>query len=144
MEKMFQMLKQDHKKVAGVIQQMMEAEESERKELLDQLKEELTIHMKLEEKLLYPMLKNSDETHDQVLESYEEHREVKHQLGLLEKTPLNAENWEAVLTVLKENIEHHVKEEERQVFKLASQVLDPGMLSEMTKKMETEKQKHMH
>jgi len=143
MEKAFQMLKQDHKKVSAVIQQMMEGEESQRQELFEQLKQELTAHMKLEEKLLYPLLKESEQTHDQILESYEEHREVKHQLGVLQRTPPDAENWQAVLTVLKENIEHHVKEEERELFKLAGKVL-ADRLDDLTKKMETEKQKLMH
>jgi hemerythrin superfamily protein len=122
----FALLKADHEKVAGIlenIEQTTERAQKTRDELFARVKMELDIHARIEEEILYPALEEFDETRDIALEAYEEHRLVKQLLSELEAQPKDTEEWTAKFTVLKENIEHHVEEEEGEMFKKARQVL---------------------
>ena len=122
----FTLLKADHKKVAGILEKIDETTEravKTREELFKQLKTELDIHTRIEETIFYPALKDADETHDITLEAYEEHKVVKTLLDELESLGKDQEEWTAKFTVLKENIEHHVEEEEGEMFTKARKVL---------------------
>lgn len=121
------LLKQDHKKVSALFKKLLAKKEpttSEREQLFKELNTELTVHAEIEEKLFYPALKNAKQTHDIVLESYEEHHLVKFTLHELEHDPKNTEEWKVKLIVLKEGIEHHVGEEEGDMFIKAERILD--------------------
>ncbi len=123
---LFTLLKTDHEKVAGILASIEETTERAakgREELFTRLKEELDLHAKIEEEIFYPALEDSEETREVTLEAYEEHRLVKQLLAELESEPKDTEEWTAKFTVLKENIEHHVEEEEGEMFKNARQVL---------------------
>ena len=122
----FTLLKADHKKVAGLLEKIDETTEravKTREELFTQLKSELDIHTRIEEEIFYPALKEADETRDITLEAYEEHNVVKTLLGELASLGKDQEEWTAKFTVLKENIEHHVEEEEGEMFPKAKKVL---------------------
>lgn len=122
----FTLLKADHKKVAGILAKIDETTErgvKTREELFTQLKNELDTHTRIEETIFYPALKDADETRDITLEAYEEHAVVKTLLGELESLGKDKEEWTAKFTVLKENIEHHVEEEEGEMFPKARKVL---------------------
>ena len=140
----FTLLKTDHKTVAGLmdkIDQTTERAVKTRDELFTQLKSELDIHAEIEEKILYPVLEKADETHDISLEAYEEHRIVKQLLSELESEPKDAEEWTAKFTVLKENVEHHVEEEEGEMFKKARKVLSEEEIEELGARLEEAKAK---
>ena len=122
----FTLLKADHKKVAGILEKIDATTErgvKTREDLFTQLKTELDAHTRVEETIFYPELEKADETHDITLEAFEEHRLVKQLLGELEKMDKGDEQWTARFTVLKENIEHHVEEEEDEMFPKARKVL---------------------
>ncbi len=122
----FTLLKDDHKKVAGIFAKLEPTTErgvKTREELFAQLKNELDIHARIEEEILYPALGDADATHDIVLESYEEHGVVKTLLGELEALAKDDEMWGAKLKVLQENVEHHVEEEEGELFPNARKIL---------------------
>ena len=122
----FTLLKADHKKVAGILEKIDSTTErgvKTREELFTQLKTELDIHARIEETIFYPALKEADETRDITLEAFEEHRLVKQLLRELESLGKGEETWTAKFTVLKENIEHHVEEEEGEMFKKARKVI---------------------
>jgi hemerythrin superfamily protein len=136
----FTLLKTDHKTVAGLmdkIEQTTERAVKTRDELFTQLKSELDIHAQIEETILYPVL----ETHDISLEAYEEHRIVKQLLSELDSEPKDAEEWTAKFTVLKENVEHHVEEEEGEMFKKARKVLSEEEIEELGTRLEEAKGK---
>jgi hypothetical protein len=95
-----------------------------RESLFKRLREELELHTKLEENIFYPALKEAAATHEIILEAFEEHAVVKILLKELNSLATNDERWLPKLRVLKENVEHHVKEEEGQMFKKARTVLD--------------------
>lgn len=122
----FALLKADHEKVAGILETIEGTTERAlkgRDELFVRLKAELDLHAMIEEEILYPALEEVEETRDITLEAYEEHRLVKQLLAELEAEPKDTEEWTAKFTVLKENIEHHVEEEEGEMFKKARQGL---------------------
>jgi iron-sulfur cluster repair protein YtfE (RIC family) len=122
----FTLLKQDHKTVADLLEKIDGTTEralKTREELFTRLKTELDVHAKIEEEIFYPALESEDETHEITLEAFEEHRLVKQLLTELESMPKDDEQWTARFTVLKENVEHHVEEEEGEMFTKARSVL---------------------
>lgn len=142
----FTLLKADHKKVAGILEKLDSTTErgvKTREELFTQLKTELDVHARIEETIFYPELKKADETRDITLEAFEEHRLVKQLLGELEKMSKDREEWTAKFTVLKENVEHHVEEEESDMFPKARKVLSEEQAETLGTKMEEAKSKEL-
>lgn len=140
----FELLKQDHEKVAGLFEQLeptTERAEKTRQELFARLKSELDLHAYLEETILYPVLKEVEETREIALEGVEEHRVVKRLLAELDSMPVTSEQWTAKLTVLQENVEHHVEEEEGEMFKKARAALSSEQIEDLTTRLESEKKK---
>ena len=138
----FELLKKDHEKVSGILEKLDATTErglKTREELFTQLKTELDIHAQIEEQILYPVLKELKETNEITLEAYEEHGVVKQLLSELEALPKDDEMWGAKLTVLKENVEHHVEEEEGDMFKDARKVLGTEQLEELGARLEEAK-----
>ncbi len=142
----FTLLKDDHKKVAGILEKIDETTErgvKTREELFTKLKTELDVHARIEETIFYPELEKADETHDITLEAFEEHRLVKQLLGELEKMDKSDETWTARFTVLKENVEHHVEEEETDMFPKARKVLTEDQAEEIGNRMEEAKKEQL-
>ena len=142
----FTLLKADHKKVAGILEKIDSTTErgvKTREDLFTQLKTELDVHAHIEETIFYPELEKADETHDITLEAFEEHRIVKQLLGELEEMDKSDEQWTARFTVLKENVEHHVEEEEGEMFPKARKVLGEEKAEIIGARMEAEKNKEL-
>jgi len=138
----FQLLRKDHKKVAGIFEKLEATTEravKTREELFAKLKEELDVHAHIEETIFYPVLKKEAKTRDITLEGFEEHHVVKILLRELDATGVDSEKWTAKLKVLKENVEHHVEEEEEEMFKSAREVLSKEQVEELGAQMEEEK-----
>jgi hemerythrin-like domain-containing protein len=141
----FSLLKADHEKVAGILASIEETTERAvkgRDELFARLKEELDLHAKIEEEIFYPALEEAKETREVTLEAYEEHRVVKRLLAELEAEPKDTEEWTAKFTVLKENIEHHVEEEEGEMFKNARKVLSEEEVEELGNSLQNAKKQN--
>lgn len=139
----FELLKEDHKKVAQIFEKLDPTTEQAvktRSELFAKLKNELEIHTRIEEEIFYPVLKEAAETRAITLEAYEEHKVVKELLEAMSALPPTSEQWTAKLTVLKENVEHHVEEEENEMFKQAREVLTKEQAEVLGMRMENEKQ----
>ncbi|HVF66260.1 MAG TPA: hemerythrin domain-containing protein [Pyrinomonadaceae bacterium] len=135
----FQLLKEDHKTVSGIFQQLeptTERAEKTRTELFAKLKEELDIHARIEETIYYPAIKQAAETREIVLEGFEEHHVVKMLLKELEAMPVDTEEWAAKLKVLQENVEHHVEEEEGEMFQKTRQVITEEEINDLGARME--------
>jgi hemerythrin superfamily protein len=137
------LLKKDHKKVLNIIEQLLETTARatvKRKELLNELKNELKLHEKIEESLFYPKLKTNAETKPLIIEAYEEHHLVDIILDELDKTNFNDESFKAKIMVLKENLSHHIHEEENEIFPKAKQKLGDTKLEQMGKDIEKMKE----
>ncbi|MGI9107402.1 MAG: hemerythrin domain-containing protein [Pyrinomonadaceae bacterium] len=140
----FEMLKNDHAKVSSLFEKLEPASDAPtREKLFAQLKQELDVHTHIEETILYPALKEASETRDITMEAYEEHAEVKELLAEMETTPTDSEEWDDLLTELKENVEHHVEEEESEMFKKARTVLSEQQISDLGTRMQAEKQQQL-
>lgn len=142
----FDILKEDHKRVSSLFEKLEPTTEravKTREELFAKLKMELDVHAQIEETILYPVLKEIEKTRDITLEGIEEHRLVKQLLAELENAPVDTEQWTAKLTVLKENVEHHVEEEEGEMFKSARSALSKEEVEQLTARIEAEKKKQM-
>jgi hemerythrin-like domain-containing protein len=137
-----ELLKADHEKVSEIFEKLEDTTESDEKtrtELFTKLKQELDLHAHIEETIFYPVLKKAEETRDITMEGIQEHHVVKVLLGELNSMKAGSEVWTAKLKVLKENVEHHVEEEEDDMFKSARQVLSKERLEELGAQMEQEK-----
>jgi len=138
----FTLLKADHKKVAGIFEKLEPTTErgvKTRAELFSQLKSELDVHARIEEEIFYPALKEANETHDIILEGYEEHGVIKTLLGELDELAKDDETWGAKLKVLQENVEHHVEEEEGEMFPKAKEVLSAEEIEALGERLEAAK-----
>ena len=137
----FELLKNDHAKVSALFDQIEPATDATtRQQLFAQLKQELDIHAHIEETILYPALKTEPETSDITEEAYEEHQEVKDLLAELEATPADSEEWSDLIVELRENVEHHVEEEEGEMFPKARTVLGEQQINEIGARLAAEKQ----
>lgn len=138
----FALLKSDHEKVSGIFEQLegtTERATKTREQLFTKLKQELDVHAHIEETIFYPALKKEAETREITLEGFEEHHVMKILLKELESLGVDTEQWTAKLKVLKENVEHHVEEEEGEMFKSAREVFSQEQLDEFGTRMEAEK-----
>lgn len=136
------LLKDDHDKVKAMLDKLdktTERAEVTRTEGLQALKAELTVHETIEEEILYPALMEFAKTKDITLEAFEEHHVVDTIMVELEGTDVEDETWAAKLKVMKENLEHHIEEEEDDMFKKARQVMDEGELEELGDRMAARK-----
>ncbi len=110
-----------------------------RTDLLQRIKTELTAHEIIEEEIFYPALKEHPKAKELVLEAYEEHHVVDTVMAELEQTSVDDEVWGAKFTVMKENIEHHIEEEEGEMFPQARQVFDTDELKALGEQMSARK-----
>ncbi|MCV0403581.1 MAG: hemerythrin domain-containing protein [Chloroflexi bacterium] len=133
------LLKADHDKVKKMLaegEETTERAEKTRTELFADLKAEMLIHERIEEKIFYPALKEHPKARDIALEGYEEHHVVDEIMGELEAVPVTDETWSAKFKVMKENIEHHIEEEEGEMFKQARSIFSTEELEELGSRME--------
>jgi hemerythrin superfamily protein len=131
-----ELLKQDHQEASSLMDQLESGDEQSMMNTFNQLKQALTLHTKMEETLLYPALQNNEQTGDIISEAYEEHQTVDEILA--EMTGMATSNGEFMdkLTELRENVEHHVEEEENEMFPKAEQILGRHRLEEMGVQMQ--------
>ncbi len=132
------LLKADHDKVKKMLadgEETTERAEVTRTELFERIKAEMLIHERIEEEIFYPALKAHPKAKDIVLEGYEEHHVVDEIMGELEALPVTDETWGAKFKVMKENIEHHIEEEEGEMFKTARQVFEADELESLGARM---------
>jgi hemerythrin superfamily protein len=116
------------------------AEGSEASKIWSELSEKLSMHETLEEKLFYPALKNSDTTEELVLEGYQEHHVMDLLIGEINKLKPSDEAFHPKATVLQENTEHHIEEEEGELFPKVRKIWDADKRAEVGKQMEAMKE----
>ena len=117
-----EILEREHRRFENLLKQGEETTErarSTRRELLKTLTAELNAHELMEEKALYPALQAHPQAREIVLEGYQEHHVADLIVQELHDVATNDEVWGAKFKVLKESLEHHIKEEEGNMFRLA-------------------------
>jgi hemerythrin superfamily protein len=139
------LLKEDHKTVEKLFKQFEktgdEAYDDKRK-IADQVIEELTSHTWIEEEIFYPAAREAaPDDKDQVLESVEEHHVVLWMLSELKDLDPADERFDAKMTVLMENVRHHVEEEEKEWFPDVRKTMGRNRLVELGEQMAAAKKK---
>ena len=137
------LLKQDHRKVKKLLAELESTTEravKTREELFTKVKQELVVHEAIEEEIFYPALKEHPKTKEIALEGYEEHHVVDTVMAEIEGVAYDDEKWGAKFTVMKENLEHHIEEEEGEMFKQARQVFDQDELAQLGESMKARKE----
>jgi hemerythrin-like domain-containing protein len=131
-----ELLKQDHREARNLIEQLESGSQDEtaspNMELFNKLKSALMLHTEIEEQIFYPPLENYDETRDLVKEAYKEHEQVDE---LLAEMSNPGDDWNDQLSELKESIEHHVGEEENEMFPTVEKLFGQERLQEMGRQM---------
>jgi hypothetical protein len=136
-------LKADHDKVKQLLTDLESTTErgvKTREELFAKIKGELTVHEIIEEEIFYPALKDHPKAKDIVLEGYEEHHVVDLLMSELEGLDVSDETWGAKAKVMKENVEHHIEEEEGDMFAKAREVFHREELVELGDRMAARKE----
>lgn len=133
------LLKNDHKTVEKLFKQFEKAGEDPKakRKIVDAIIEELTIHAHIEERIFYPAARSAvPDTSDHILESVEEHHVVVWMLSELRDLDPTDERFDAKVTVLIENVRHHVEEEEQEWFPEVRKGLGRKRLQELGEQME--------
>ena len=129
------LLKNDHKAVEQLFRRFEKAGDNafvDKREIVDRIIEELSVHAAIEEQLFYPVARATvPGTEDIALESLEEHHIVKWVLSELVDLDPAAERFDAKVTVLIENVRHHVEEEETEFFPKVRAELGRKALSDL-------------
>ncbi|MGW5720975.1 hemerythrin domain-containing protein [Amycolatopsis sp. NPDC003865] len=133
------LLKNDHKTVEKLFKEFEKAGEeayAEKRRIADSIIEELTVHAYIEEEIFYPAAREAvPETKDHVLESVEEHHVVVWMLSELLGMDPQDETFDAKVTVLTENVRHHVEEEEDEWFPEVRSAMGRKKLQELGQRM---------
>jgi hemerythrin-like domain-containing protein len=140
------LLKQDHAKVKELLSQLEETTTrgvKRRQELLGKIADEVRLHAHVEETIFYPAFRESGSTHEDekmFLEAAEEHRLVHEMLPEIEDTDPATELFSARAKVLKDLIEHHAEEEEKEMFKRAKELMPIEERRALAERIEERKQ----
>lgn len=137
-------IKEDHEIVKNLFtlyEGYTDNEADQKKSTANEILKALTVHMKMEEKYFYPRLKEAmgDDHPMLVDEANEEHHAARMLMLELKVMPVTSDTYDAKMKVLKEEIEHHVKEEEEEMLPKAEELLK-GKLDEIGKEMEEYKE----
>ena len=138
-------LKKDHEKVRGLLSQLERAASrntEKAEQLLAQVDREVKIHSQIEEEIFYPAFRDAAQKHDDrelYYEAKEEHHVVDMVMPEVRKTDSDAEEFAAKTKVLKELIEHHADEEEKEMFPKARKLFDRAELRELGERLRERK-----
>lgn len=135
------LLKADHDVVEDLFARVKENEDGNNAAVFAKIKAELDVHAHIEETIFYPFLleKGDKELKKIVREGIEEHRQVKLFLAELASLPGDNAKFKAKLKVLMEDVEHHVKEEEGEMFPMVEDQIEEPVLESMGARMQAEK-----
>lgn len=145
-----ELLKEDHREAEELIERL-EGLESDLDDtevgtdkmpqaLFTKLKNALTLHTQVEEQILYPAMQQFDETADRIPEALEEHQQVDQILEEMAMLAPAEDEFQGRLEELKENLAHHIEEEEDELFPKTEELCGQQRLEEMGRQMQQMKQ----
>jgi hemerythrin superfamily protein len=134
------LLESQHREVAKLFKQIEKTSSGEEKiRLFEEIADKLAIHAAIEEHHFYPAVK-AKRTEDILLEAVEEHLVIKRTLADLLQLEVGDEHFDAKITVLKEEVEHHVGEEEKDLFPKVKKILSKQELDALEQEMVAEQE----
>jgi hemerythrin superfamily protein len=141
-----EMLEEDHRRVEKLFSEFEGAGDralKTKRDIVDRIIEELTVHSEEEEQVLYPAARDEVQSAEEtVLEAFEEHAVVENLMDELKGMDPEDESFEAKTTVLIENVRHHVEEEEGELFPKIRKALGDVRVEELGAEMEAIKAKY--
>ena len=140
-QKLFELLKRDHRQVEKWMTQIEDGSERDREEVFTTLQDALEKHMQLEEKHFYPQVKKIKELKDLAVDAVEEHEKVKNFLSQLEDLDVDDDEWLTTFTEMRQGILHHVQDEEKKIFPGCTQFMNVQLLREIGEKCTEEKER---
>jgi hypothetical protein len=136
-------LKDEHDEAKAVFKKLEKAEGAAAQKLWDQLGSMLSLHEEMEETLFYPPLKKEEAAKDLILEAYQEHHVMDVLIAELSQLKPTDEAWEPKIKVLQENTEHHIEEEEGELFPKVRKIWDTERRQQVGRQMQEMKaQRH--
>ena len=140
-----ELLKQDHQKVKELFERGQETEDKKQhRQIFKEIKSELETHARIEETIFYPAMEEHEELKDMVLESLEEHKQMKTVLREMARLSTSSERFKPKFKVLKDNVEHHaVEEEEGKMFPKIRKLINRNELEELGQELEAAKYKRL-
>lgn len=138
-----ELLKEDHQKVKELFEEAEGTEDQKEKtKIFSEIQAELETHARIEETVFYPAMEKREELKDMVLESIEEHKQIKTLLKEIDGLKSDSEKFEPKLAVLMENVEHHAEEEEEdKMFPKVREIFSQEELEELGQELEAAKNK---
>src|SRR2546423_551915 len=136
------LLKEDHKKVKKMLDELestSERAENKREHLFAKVQHELRLHELVEEEIVYPAFRAQSRLKDIVLEGIEEHHVIDLIMDEIAGESVTDESWAAKVKVMKENVEHHVEEEEEKMFPQARKLFKEEELEMLGRQVEQRK-----
>jgi hemerythrin superfamily protein len=137
------LLKKDHSTVQSLISRFERAGKSayeKRNELFAEIRRELQLHSKAEEEIFYPALKAfNGEGRVLVSEALKEHKDIDQLLTQISRLKPSDKNYDDKMETLIENVEHHVEEEEGQIFRFAEKNCSEEQLEDLGRQIEDRK-----
>jgi len=138
------LLKKDHSAVKNLFSKFDKTGRSShetRGELFEQIRRELQIHLRTEEELFYPAMKalNGQELRNLFSEALKEHKQIDELLTQISRLKPNDRNFEEKVETLFENVEHHVEEEEGEIFQFAEKNCSDNELEDLGRQIEERK-----
>lgn len=135
-----QLLQRDHRKVKILFQEAKDAKDSaQKKQIFDKIDTELEIHTHIEETVFYPAIERRDEFKEMVAEALEAHDEAKTLIDKLEDLDAADDEFNSALEELIEAVEHHVEEEEGEMFPKIRELINQGELDQLGQELESAK-----
>lgn len=118
----FTQLKSEHDDLKKILEKTEKSQPSQRTDYLEKICKELIPHARGEEKTLYAVFRlraqnEGEDSLDLANEGYEEHLVADSLIEILKDIDVESERWIPMFKVLKENLEHHIREEENEIFK---------------------------
>jgi hemerythrin-like domain-containing protein len=142
-QELFELLQTDHDKVKSILDDLSETSSGARKtreSSFRKLRDELIPHLRAEEQAFYSALLEEKEAREVALEALEEHHVAEGVLNELSSLDFSDEHWSAKLKVFQELLEHHIEEEESEVFDAAEEAFDDDQMDAILKQLKAIKQ----
>ena len=132
------MLIRDHREVDRLLQQFEASKDAgKKKALFEKVRSELELHPRLEEEVFYPEAEQRQELKDLIGEAHGEHDKVKQMLREAEGQDADSGEFDATVAGIKGAVEHHVREEEEEIFPVVEKTFSPDHMRELGERMQS-------
>lgn len=141
----FEALREDHDKQRTILDQLLktEGDSAGRAELFERLKDHLDAHAAAEERYFYVPLMQDDLTQDKARHSVSEHKELDDFVEKLSSYEMSAPQWIQTAKKMGETLEHHLDEEEHEVFQLAGKALSEDLKTSLADEYRADMKRHL-